>query len=92
MPKKRKLGQKHTRLARASITAFLNEVEFATQEEIGIHLENDVYVTIVQKRKKACGIQHFELSRFYSFQNNQFNRPRWLQASKDSLESESRLC
>ena len=67
MPKKRKLGQKHTRLARASITAFLNEVEFATQEEIGIHLENDVSLPLSKKERRRVGFSTLSYPAFIRF-------------------------
>jgi len=67
MPKKRKLGQKHTPLARASITAFLNEVEFATQEEIGIHLENDVSLPLSKAQRRYVGFSTLRYPAFIRF-------------------------
>jgi len=75
MPKKRKLGQKHTRLARASITAFLNEVEFATQEEIGIHLENDVSLSLSKAERKRVGFSTLKMPAFIRFKTMNVTGP-----------------
>lgn len=55
MPKRRKLGQKHTALVRASIIRFLNKMEFATQKEIGLHLWEDDTLPLSRGERRRVG-------------------------------------
>ena len=55
MAKQRKLGQMHTKLVRASIIRFLDEVEFATQKEIGLHLWEDDSLPLSRGERRRVG-------------------------------------
>ena len=60
MPKKRKLGQKKTNLVRASIIRLLDDIEFATQEEIGLHLwEDEPSFSVTKKSKPVVKVVSF---------------------------------
>ncbi len=55
MAKKRKLGQKKTNLVRASIIRLLDDIEFATQDEIGLHLWEDDSLPLSRGERKRVG-------------------------------------
>ena len=67
MAKRRKLGQMHTKLARASIIKFLDEVEFATQEEIGLHLWEDDSLPLSRSERRRVGYTVLKMPVFRSF-------------------------
>lgn len=64
MPKKRHVGQKHTPLVRASIIGFLNSVEYATQEEIGNHLEKDDSLPLSKRERRRVGFSVLKMPVF----------------------------
>lgn len=64
MPKKRHVGQKHTPLVRASIIGFLNSVEYATQEEIGMHLEKDDSLPLSKRERRRVGFSVLRMPAF----------------------------
>ncbi len=67
MPKKRKLGQKKTNLVRASIIRLLDDIEFATQEEIGLHLWEDDSLPLSRGERKRVGYTTLKAPVFISF-------------------------
>jgi len=67
MPKKRKLGQKKTKLVRASIIGLLKDVEFATQDEIGLHLWEDDSLPLSRSERKRVGFTVLKMPVFISF-------------------------
>lgn len=54
--KKRRIGQQHTPLMRASIIRFLDKVEFATQKEISLHLWEDDSLPLTRGERVRVGI------------------------------------
>lgn len=67
MAKRRKLGQKHTGLVRESIIRFLNQVEFATQDEIGLHLWEDDSLPLSRGERRRVGYTTLKLPAFIGF-------------------------
>ena len=67
MAKKRKLGQKHTALVRASIIRFLNRMEFATQKEIGLHLWEDDSLPLSRNERRRVGYTTLSFPAFIRF-------------------------
>jgi len=69
--KKRRIGQKQTPLVRASIIRFLNEVEFATQEEISLHLWEDDTLPLSRGERVRVGLTTLRMPVFnYFFTEN----------------------
>jgi hypothetical protein len=64
MPKKRHVGKIHTPLVRASIIGFLNSVEYATQEEIGNHLEKDDSLPLSKRERRHVGFSVLKMPVF----------------------------
>ena len=67
MPKKRKVGQMHTPAVRASMIQFLNEVEFATQKEIGVHLREDDSLPLSPNERVRVGYSTLKSPVFIGF-------------------------
>ena len=67
MAKQRKLGQTHTKLVRASIIAFLDKVEFATQKEIGLHLWEDESLPLSRGERRRVGYTTLRSPVFHYF-------------------------
>ena len=67
MAKRRKLGQAQTTLVRASIIRFLDGVEFATQEEIGLHLWEDDSLPLSRNERRRVGYTTLSFPAFIRF-------------------------